>query len=74
MYETILTFLLGRNFILRTDHNSLTWLLSLKNIEDQLARWIEELSQYNIIIQHRSGSKHTNADALSRVPDNISTR
>lgn len=36
-----------------------------------MSRWIEELSQYNVTIQHRSGSKHTNADALSRIPDNI---
>ena len=64
-------FLLGRHFILRTDHNSLTWLLSFKNIEGQLARWIEELSQYNITIQHRSGIKHSNADGLSRIPDKL---
>jgi hypothetical protein len=45
--------LLGRSFILRTDHNSLVWLMNSKNIEGQLARWLEELAQYNMIIQHR---------------------
>ncbi len=60
------TYLLGRQFIVRTDHNSLTWLLRFKNIEGQLARWIEELAQYNMQIQHRQGSKHGNADGLSR--------
>lgn len=64
-------YLLGRNFIIRTDHNSLTWLLNFKNIEGQLARWIEELSQYNMVIQHRSGKKHSNADGLSRIPDDL---
>ena len=37
-------YLLGRKFLLRTDHNSLTWLLRFKHIEGQLARWLEELS------------------------------
>lgn len=64
-------FLLGRPFIVRTDHNSLVWLTNFKNIQGQLARWLEELSQYNMIIQHRSGVKHQNADALSRIPDSI---
>ena len=47
-------YLLRKPFIIRTDHNSLTWLMNFKNIEGQLARWLEELSQYDIIIQHRS--------------------
>ena len=61
-------YLLGRHFTVRTDHGSLTWLMNFKNIEGQLARWLEELSQYDMKIVHRSGAKHTNADALSRIP------
>ncbi|VDI11719.1 Hypothetical predicted protein [Mytilus galloprovincialis] len=64
-------YLLGNQFVVRTDHNSLTWLLNFKNIEGQLARWIEELSQYNMLVQHRPGKKHVNADALSRIPDTL---
>jgi transposase InsO family protein len=59
-------YLLGRPFVLRTDHSSLTWLLRFKAPQGQLARWIEELSQYNFIVKHRAGIKHGNADALSR--------
>ncbi|CAG2226756.1 unnamed protein product [Mytilus edulis] len=43
--------------------------MNFKNIEGQLARWLEELSQYNLIIQHRPGKKHSNADGLSRIPN-----
>lgn len=60
-------YLLGKPFTVRTDHNSLIWLLRFKDPHGQLARWIEELSQYNMILQYRKGKKHTNADALSRV-------
>lgn len=57
---------MGRNFIVRTDHNSLRWLLNFKDAQGQLARWLEVLSQYNMNIHHRKGSKHVNADILSR--------
>ena len=58
--------LLGKPFTIRTDHNSLTWLLRFKEPQGQLARWIEELSQYNMVLKHRKGSLHANADGLSR--------
>ena len=64
-------YLLGRNFIVRTDHNSLTWLMSFKNIEGQLARWMEELSQFDMSVVHRAGKLHANADALSGIPDEL---
>ena len=60
-------YLLGRDFLLRTDCSSLRWLMSFKSPSDQMARWLEVLSQYNFRIEHRSGKKHTNADSLSRI-------
>ena len=56
-------YLLGRRFTVCTDNNSLIWLCRFKEPQGQLARWIEELSQYNMILQPRPGSKHINADA-----------
>ena len=61
-------YLLGREFLLRTDHGSLTWLTNFKQPEGQLARWLECLQEFSFEIVHRSGKKHTNADALSRRP------
>ena len=60
-------YLLGRQFLVRTDHSSLRWLLNFKELDGQLARWLEELSQYDMIVKHRAGKKHENADSLSRV-------
>ena len=62
-------YLLGRQFVCRTDHNSLTWLINFKNIEGQLARWMEELAQFDMVVVHRAGKLHVNADALSRIPE-----
>ena len=62
-------YLLGRFFIIRSDHNSLVWLTRFKHLEGQLARFLEELSQYNFKLIHRRGAEHINADALSRIKD-----
>ena len=39
------------------------------NAEGMLAQWLEELSQYDTVIQHHPGKKHGNADGLSQIPD-----
>lgn len=63
-------YLFGKRFIIRTDHRALTWVLNWnKPSTSQYCSWIAELEQYNFEIQHRSGQKHQNADALSRYPD-----
>ena len=51
-------YVYGNEFIVRTDHGSLRWLLNFKNPEGQFARWIE----------HRPGRAHGDADGLSRKP------
>ena len=61
-------YLLGRHFVVRTDHWSLNWLCNFKNPENQLARWLERMQEYDFDIVHRPSRKHGNADALSRVP------
>lgn len=61
-------YLMGRKFKIRTDHASLQWLVSFKNPEGQVARWLEILFQYDFEIVHRSGRIHSNADRLSRRP------
>ena len=60
--------LLAREFTIRTDHSSLTWLLRFKEPQGQLARWLEYIFQFKFRIIHRPGKKHGNADALSRAP------
>lgn len=61
-------YLCGRKFLVRTDHISLRWLMSFRNLEGQLARWLERLQQYDFEIVHRAGKSHGNADGLSRRP------
>ena len=62
-------YLLGRRFIVRSDHQALKWLFSLKEPKSRIARWIEMLSAYNFSVEFRPGVKHGNADGMSRCPD-----
>lgn len=57
----------GRKFKLYTDHQALTYLLSPSEPRGKLARWINELQQYDFEVIHRAGSGLTDADALSRL-------
>ena len=59
-------YLLGRKFTVRTDHQALVWLFSLKEPKGRIARWIEILSAFDFVIEYRPGPKHGNADAMSR--------
>ena len=59
-------YLLGRKFLVRTDHQALIWLFKLKEPRGKVARWIEILSHYDFSIAYRPGHKQAHCDALSR--------
>ena len=61
-------YLLGREFVLRTDHAALQWLQRTPEPIGQQGRWLEKLQEFQYRIIHRAGRKHTNADSLSRKP------
>ena len=60
-------YLLGRSFIVQTDHRTLQWLNQFKEKNARLTRWSLILQPYNFIVQHRRGQANANADALSRL-------
>lgn len=56
----------GLPFTIITDHASLRWLMSQKELSGRLARWSLKLQSFNFDIQHRKGSENVVPDALSR--------
>jgi len=66
--EHFKAYLYGREFTVRTDHASLTWLKNFEKAEGMILRWITFLETYSIKWVHRPGAKHQNADCLSRKP------
>ena len=61
-------YLLGRPFIVQTDHRSLEWLDRMKENNGRLTRWSLFLQPYTYTIQYRPGRGNGNADTLSRLP------
>ena len=60
-------YLINRLFKIFTDHSALKSLQKITELIGRRARWIMKLQQYNFVIEHRSGKKNQNADALSRL-------
>ena len=62
-------YLYGQEFVIRSDHGSLRWILNFRNTgEGQLARFLETLSACSFQLKYRAGRIHSNADAMSRQP------
>ena len=66
--KTFHSYLYGQKVLLRTDNAAVTWMKNLKTPTGQTARWLQQIETYNLEVTHRSGKKHSNADALSRRP------
>ena len=65
------TYLWGRKFTLRTDHQALTTLLTTKGMGRagmRIARWSARLLTYDYNVIYRPGSDNYTADCLSRLP------
>lgn len=64
--EKFRPFVEGYEFVVITDHSSLQWLMTTKDLSGRLARWSLKLQRYTFTIQHRKGSLNIVPDALSR--------
>lgn len=62
-------WLFGAQVTVVSDHNPLSFLTLTTPHGAKLTRWALALQRYNVVVQHRKGSAHDNADALSRVPN-----
>ena len=45
-------FLYAGNFMLRTDHSALQWLLNFKDVEGMMDRWLNHLSELGVTNEH----------------------
>ena len=58
-------------FTIITDHASLKWLMTLKDLSGRLARWSLSLQSFDFVIEHRKGTDNVVADMLSRLVDEL---
>jgi hypothetical protein len=60
-------YLLGRSFVIKTDHRSLKYLLEQRLTTPSQARWLPKIMGFDYTIQYRKGKENQGTDALSRV-------
>ena len=67
MTEQFREYLQYQPFIVRTDNNPLTYILTMPNLDTVGHRWVAAMAGYNFEIQYVRGSDNKVTDALSRV-------
>lgn len=73
-------YLYGTSFTVVTDSNPLTYLLTTAKLDAVSYRWLAALSTFSFKLQYRAGKQNTDADSLSRRPqeglseDHLSTK
>ena len=60
-------YLLGSRFLIETDNNPLTFLLTTARLDATGHRWVAELSMFNFDIKYKPGKLNVVADSLSRM-------
>ncbi|KAF2308591.1 hypothetical protein GH714_011000 [Hevea brasiliensis] len=60
------SYLWGREFIVRTDHYTLKYLLEQRHLSATQQHWISKLLGFSFTVEYRAGKSNVVADALSR--------
>jgi hypothetical protein len=59
-------YLLPKEFVIHSDHESLKYLKGQGKLNKRHAKWVEFLEQFPYVIKHKKGKANVVADALSR--------
>jgi len=63
-------YLLGNKVLIDTDHKSLKYIFTQKELNMRRRRWLELMADYDIELQYHPGKVNTVLDALSRISEN----
>ena len=64
-------YLLYQPFLVKTDNNPLTYIMSTPNLDATGHHWVSALAKYNFQLEYQKGRDNAVADALSRVTTHL---
>ncbi|XP_068069442.1 uncharacterized protein isoform X2 [Danio rerio] len=64
--DSLRYYLLGREFILETDHKALQWLERMRDTNGRITRWYLAMQPFRFKVHHVPGKANVTADYLSR--------
>ena len=67
-------YLFGNKFTIITDHNSLKYMLTQKDLNTTISSWSEFIFSFNFAVVHCPGKNNFLPDFLSRIPTKTSTQ
>lgn len=65
--DTLKYYLMGKEFVLETDHRALQWLDRMRDSNARITRWYLSLQPYKFTVQYKPGKDNVTADFLSRL-------
>lgn len=64
--DTLKYYLVGKDFVLETDHRALQWLHRMRDFNSRITRWHLSLQPYRFTVRYKAGKDNVIADFLSR--------
>ena len=61
-------YLVGNKFVVKTDHNSLRYFLTQKDLNGRKKKWVSKIQEFYFDIEYVKGNNNVVVDALSRRP------
>ena len=61
-------YLVWNKFAVKTDHNSLRYFLTQKDLNERQKKWVSKIQSYDFDIEYVKGKNNMVVDALSRIP------
>lgn len=69
--DSLRYYLVGKDFVLETDHRALQGLDKMKDSNSRVIRWYLALQPFRYTVKYRAGQENVVADYLSRVNGDV---
>ena len=70
-YKTFKEYLLYQSFLVKTDNNPLTYIMTTPNLDAMGHQWVSALAKYDFWLEYQKGWDNAVADALSQVTTHL---